>query len=66
MVDSNMAIVVTLNVAMDAFTLAQGRQKGAIPATTLERLARGGKSARFQTRGWSKKFLCNEPTILLQ
>jgi hypothetical protein len=51
MIDSNAAIIGTFEVAMDTFTLAQGRQKGSIPATTLERLARGDKSARFQTRG---------------
>jgi NADPH-dependent glutamate synthase beta subunit-like oxidoreductase len=66
MIDSNAAIVGTLKVAMDIFTLAHGRQNGAIPATTLERLARGDKSSRFQTRGRSKRFWSNEPTILLQ
>jgi hypothetical protein len=39
MIDNNMAITFTIRVAMDTFTLAQGLQKGAIPATTLERLA---------------------------
>jgi hypothetical protein len=50
-IDSNAAITFTIRVAMDIFNLAQGRQKGAIPATNLERLAQGDKSARFQTRG---------------
>jgi hypothetical protein len=49
MIDGNTAIVGTLKVVMDTFTLAQSRQKGAIPATTLERLAQGDKSVRFQT-----------------
>jgi hypothetical protein len=66
MIDSNMAIVGTLKVATDTFTLAHGRQKGAIPATTLERLTRGNKSTRFQTRGQSERFPGNESTILLQ
>jgi hypothetical protein len=39
MINSNVAIVGTLKVAMDTFTLAQGQQKGVIPATTLERIA---------------------------
>jgi hypothetical protein len=50
-IDSNMTIAFAFRVAMDIFTLAQGRQKCAILATTLERLARGDKSTRFQTRG---------------
>jgi hypothetical protein len=50
-IDSNVAITFTFRVAMDAFTLTQGRLKGAIPATTLERLARDDMSARFQIRG---------------
>jgi hypothetical protein len=41
-------------------------KKGAIPATTLERLALGDKYARIQTRERSKRFQGNEPTILLQ
>jgi hypothetical protein len=49
MIDSNVTTTGIFKVAMDTFTLAQGRQKGAIPATTLERLALGDKSARFQT-----------------
>jgi hypothetical protein len=56
MIDSNMAIVGTLKVAMDTFTLAQGWQKSVILATTLERLARGDKSGMFQTRGQSERF----------
>jgi hypothetical protein len=51
---------------MDTFTLTQGWQKGAIPATTLERLARGDKSARFQTRGRHERFRGHEPTKFLQ
>jgi hypothetical protein len=47
---------------MDIFTLAQGRQKGAILTTTLERLTRGDKSTRFQTRGRHERFWGNEPT----
>jgi hypothetical protein len=39
MVDSNAAIIGTLKVEMDTFILAQCRQKGAILATTLEKLA---------------------------
>jgi hypothetical protein len=66
MIDSNAAIIGTLNVAMDTFTLAQGWQNDAILATALERLAQGDKSSRFQTRGWSERFWSNEPTILLQ
>jgi hypothetical protein len=31
MINSNSAIIGTLKVAMDRFTMAQGRQKGAIP-----------------------------------
>jgi hypothetical protein len=50
MVDGNAAITGTFKVAKNTYTLAQGWQKGAIPAITLERLARRGKSARFQTR----------------
>jgi hypothetical protein len=49
MIDSNVAIIGTLKDAMDTLILAQGWQKGAIPATTMERLARGDKLARFQT-----------------
>jgi hypothetical protein len=56
MINDNTAIIGTLKVAMDTFTLAQGRQKGAIPATTLERLARGDKSVRFQTREQHERF----------
>jgi hypothetical protein len=50
MINGNAAIASTFRVAMGTFTLAQGQQKGTIPATTLERLARGDRSARFQTR----------------
>jgi hypothetical protein len=50
MIDNNAVITFTARVARDTFTLAQGWQKGAIPITTLERLARGDKSAMFQTR----------------
>jgi hypothetical protein len=49
-IDNNAAITFIVRVAMDTFTLTQGWQKGVIPATTLERHARGDKSARFQTR----------------
>jgi hypothetical protein len=52
----------TVRVAMDTFTLAQGWQKGAIPATTLERLARGDNSARFQTRGRHEGFGVMNPS----
>jgi hypothetical protein len=34
-IDINTAITFTFRVAMDTFTLAQGRLKGAISATTL-------------------------------
>jgi hypothetical protein len=66
MIDGNTAIVGTLKVAMDTFTLAQGWRKGAIPATTLERLARGDKLIRFQRRGRHEMFRGNEPTRFLQ
>jgi hypothetical protein len=66
MIDSNATIIGSFKVAMDTFTLAQGRQKCAIPVTTLERLARGDKSARFQTRGWLEKFWGNEPNKFLE
>jgi hypothetical protein len=39
-IDSNTTIMFTFRVAMDTFNLAQGRQKGAIPATTLQRLGK--------------------------
>jgi hypothetical protein len=65
-VDGNAAITGTFKVAKDTFTLAQGWQKGAIPAATLERLARGDKSTRFQTRGRHERFWGNEPTRFLQ
>jgi hypothetical protein len=55
-IDSNTAITFTFRVAMGTFTLAQGRQKGAIPTTTLERLTRGDKSARFQIRVRHERF----------
>jgi hypothetical protein len=55
-IDNNTAIMFTVRVAMDTFPLAQRWQKGAIPGTTLERLARGDKSARFQTRGRHEGF----------
>jgi hypothetical protein len=55
-VDGHAAIMGTFKVAKDTFTLAQGWQKGAIPATTLERLAQADKSAMFQTRGQHKRF----------
>jgi hypothetical protein len=66
MIDGNTAIIGTLKVAMDTFTLAQGQRKGAIPATTLERLTRGDKSTRFHRRGRHEMFRGNEPTIFLQ
>jgi hypothetical protein len=65
-IDNNVAITFTVRVAMDTFTLAQGWQKGAIPATTLERLAQGDKSARFQIRGGHERFRGNKPTKFLQ
>jgi hypothetical protein len=66
MINGNAAIASTFRVAMDTFTLAQGQQKGTIPATTLERLTRGDRSARFQTRVRHDRFWGNEPTKFLQ
>jgi hypothetical protein len=67
MIDSNANTMGIFKVAMDTFTLAQGRQKGAtISATTLERLSRGDKSTRFQTRVRHERFWGNEPTKFLR
>jgi hypothetical protein len=35
MINSNTTVIGTLKVAMDSFALAQGWQKGAIPANNL-------------------------------
>jgi hypothetical protein len=65
MINSNMTIMFTIRVAMDTFNLAQGWQKSVIPATTLERLARGDKSTRFQMRAQQERFQGDEPTKFL-